>query len=219
MLQNKLDAIRATFESKAPPGALAIVRRATEDLIASDQALLALRAGDPAPVFELPDENGDQVSSSDLIAAGPLVVTFHRGVWCPYCNVDLEAIESAAATIRRHGASLVAISPQTGINSCKMKTDTELSFPLLTDFGNRIANQFGLRFKMPDELIDLYKDFRIDLPSVNGDSSWTLPMPGRFVIDQSGIIAYAEVNPDYTRRPDPEELFPVLRYLQSSGAA
>ena len=157
--------------------------------------------------------------SADLLARGPLVLTFYRGVWRPYCNMDLQAIEDAADEIRALGASLVAISPQTAPNRRKSERENALSFPILSDHGNALANEFGLRFRLPDDLIAVYKGFGNDLTVGNGEPSWTLPMPARYVIDRNGVIAYAEVNADYTRRPDPAELLPVLRRLRQGAAA
>jgi peroxiredoxin len=219
-LQDRLDAFKADFEgNKAPPHVVAVMHKATADLIATGQAERALRAGATAPRFELPDAHGKMVGSAGLLANGPLVVTFYRGVWCPYCNMDLQAIEAAAAEIRTLGASLVAISPQTAPNRRKSERENALSFPILSDHGNAVANAFGLRFRLPDELIAVYKGFGNDLAIGNGEDSWTLPMPARYVIGADGVIAYAEVNPDYTRRPDPGELLPVLRRLRTDAAA
>jgi peroxiredoxin len=219
-LQDRLDAFKADFEgTKAPPQAVAVMRRATAELVVSGQADQALKAGDRAPAFTLPDTEGTQVSSAALIAAGPLVLTFYRGVWCPYCNMDLQAIEAAADAVRGLGASLVAISPQTTPNSRRSRRENNLSFPILADAGGELANAFGLRFRLPDDLIQLYNGFGVDLPNINGEASWTLPMPARYVIGTDGVIAYSEVNPDYTRRPDPEELLPVLRRLRTKVEA
>jgi peroxiredoxin len=218
-LQDKLDAFKADFEGKkAPPHVVAIMHKATADLIASGQADRAAKVGATAPKFELPDVNGKMIRSTDLLAKGPLVVTFYRGVWCPYCNMDLQAIEEAAHEIRSLGASLVAISPQTAPNRRKSERENALSFPILSDHGNAVANAFGIRFRLPDELIAVYKGFGNDLTIGNGEDSWTLPMPARYVIGTDGVIAYAEVNPDYTRRPDPSQLLPVLRRLRTAAA-
>jgi peroxiredoxin len=220
-LQDKLDAFKADFVGKkaAPAHIVAIMHKATADLIATGQADRALKAGAIAPKLELPDAHGKMVSSAGLLAKGPLVVTFYRGVWCPYCNMDLQAIEEAADEIRALGASLVAISPQTAPNRRKSERENALSFPILSDHGNAVANAFGLRFRLPDDLIAVYKGFGNDLAIGNGEDSWTLPMPARYVIGTDGVIAYAEVNPDYTRRPDPSELLPVLRRLRTAAAA
>jgi peroxiredoxin len=219
-LQDKLDAFRKNFEAggapfNAPDFIHEPMHRATDELIASGAADKALKVGAKAPEFTLNDPEGKPVSSADLLAQGPLIVTFYRGVWCPYCNMDLQAIEAALPELTKKGAKLVAISPQTAPNSRRSLRENKVSFPILSDPRNDIAAAFGLRFTLPDYLQDLYKNvFKNDLAIVNGDASWTLPMPARFVIAQDGTIVYAEVNPDYTRRPDPEELFPVLDRVQ-----
>jgi peroxiredoxin len=224
-LPERLAAFRANFEAGGPPyNAPAwiheMIHRATDQLIASGAAERALKADERAPEFTLKDANGDDVSSRNLLAKGPLVVTFYRGVWCPYCNMDLQALQEALRTVRERGGRLVAISPQTQSNSRKSLRDNNLTFPILSDPGNEVAARFGLRFEMPDYLIALYRGtFNNDLSRINGDSSWTLPMPARYVIGTDGVIAYAEVNPDYTHRPDPEELLPVLSALKEPRAA
>lgn len=216
LLQDRLDAFKADFKAGKPPynapaSIHPIMERATAELIASGQAARAIKAGDRAPQFRLKDQDGNAVSSAELLAKGPLVVTFYRGVWCPYCNMELQALNEALPQLQALGASLVAISPQTAVNSRKSVRTNELGFAVLNDTGNDIAAAFGLRFKLPDYLIDLYANLKNDLPSFNGDPGWTLPIPARYVIGQDGVVLYSEVNPDYTQRPDPSELLPVLQ--------
>ncbi len=223
-LQDRLDALKADFEGgkfplKPSAGQLDAMHRATVELIASGQAQRALKAGDKAPDFVLDDPDGNPVSSRDLLAKGPLAVSFNRGVWCPYCNLELQALQAALPEIEARGASLVTISPQTPPNSRKSQRDNKLGFPILSDPKAEVANAFGIRFALPDYLIEVYKSFKTDLPLVNGDPSWVLPMPARYVIGSDGIIAYAEINPDYTQRPDPSELLPVLDRLRDRKAA
>jgi peroxiredoxin/uncharacterized protein YciI len=221
-LPERLAAYRANFEAGGPPyhvraSVPETMNRATAELIASGAAERVLKAGDRAPQFILKDADGQDVSSRGLLASGPLVVTFYRGFWCPYCNMDLQALQDALPAIGERGARLVAISPQTQSFSSKSQRENKLTFPILSDPGNEVAASFGLRFKLPAYLIDLYcNTFKTDLSRINGDSSWTLPMPARYVIGMDGVIAYAEVNPDYTRRPDPEELLPVLSAMDKS---
>jgi peroxiredoxin len=125
--------------------------------------------------------------------------------------MDLQALQALLPAVHKRGARLVAISPQTAPNSRRSARENKLEFPILSDPHNDVAAAFGLRFKLPDYLIELYKNtFKNDLEVTNGDPSWTLPMPARFVIGRDGTLLYAEVNPDYTRRPEPEELLPVL---------
>lgn len=210
-LQDRLDAFKNEFRSSKPPHIAEIMTRATAELIASGAAGRAVKAGDRAPDFTLAAPDGASVASLDLLARGPLVVSFYRGVWCPYCNMELQALQAALPDFRAAGASLVAISPQTRVNSRKAMRENALDFPILSDPGNDTAAAFGLRFAMPDYLVDLYKSLGNQLPAFNGDASWTLPMPARFVIGTDGIVAYAEVNPDYTRRPEPGDMLPAIR--------
>jgi peroxiredoxin len=217
-LQARLDAFKADFKGGkapyfAPPEIHPVMERATAELIASGQAGRALKAGDHAPAFILNDPEGRPISSADLLAKGPLVLSFYRGVWCPYCNLELQALQEVLPRFEALGASLVAISPQTAANSRKSQRQNKLGFPILSDSHNEVAAAFGLRFALPDYLVELYQSLKNNLPSFNGDPGWTLPMPARYVIGQDGVIAYAEVNPDYTVRPEPEAMLPVLERL------
>lgn len=221
-LQDKLDAFKADFKSGkapyfAPPEIHPIMQRATAELIASGQAGRALKAGDRAPTFTLNDPEGKPVSSADMLAQGPLIISFYRGVWCPYCNLELQALQGTLPAFQELGASLVAISPQTAANSRKSQRQNTLGFPILSDTHNDVAAAFGLRFTLPDYLIELYKKLKNDLPVFNDDPAWTLPMPARYVIGQDGVIAYAEVNPDYTLRPEPDSMLPVLQHLRAAA--
>ncbi|HEX3942615.1 MAG TPA: peroxiredoxin-like family protein [Rhizomicrobium sp.] len=223
-LQDRLDAFKADFEGgklslKPTRDALDVMHRATADLIASGQALNAKKAGDKAPEFTLKDQDGNPISLASLLTRGPVVASFYRGAWCPYCNMDLQALQAALPEIEARGANLIAISPQTPPNSRKSQRDNKLAFPILSDDKSRVAAAYGLRFSLPDYLVELYKGFKNDLPTFNDDPAWVLPMPARYVIGSDGIIAYAEVNPDYTQRPDPSELLPVLGKLRMTAAA
>ena len=222
-LQAKLDAFKTDFEAGRPPYSvprevIEIMHRATAELVASGAAQRALKAGDVAPFFSLTDPEGNIVSSADLLERGPLVLSFYRGVWCPYCNMELQALEAAKPEFDKYGASLVAISPQTAPNSRKSVRQNKLSFPILSDAKGKVGEAFGLRFHLPDYLVELYKKLKNDLPTFNDDPSWTLPMPARYVIGQDGVILYSEVNPDYTHRPESDDMIPVLQQAMSVKA-
>lgn len=219
-LQGKLDAVRAEFETSiAPKSVVEVLHRATDELIAAGTADKALKAGDIAPEFTLPDPDGKPVSSRDMLAKGPLLLTFYRGVWCPYCNFDLQALEAVRAEIEARGANLVAISQQTAPNSRKSQRQNGLGFPILSDKGGDIGARFGVRWTLPHYLREVHKALGADLTQFNGEDSWTLPMPGRYVIGRDGVIAYAEVNADYTRRPEPSDVFPVIEQLRQLRVA
>ncbi len=217
-LQEKLDAFKAQFKVQAPPGAFDTFARSTQELIDSGQAERAVKAGDTAPDFTLTDQDGNTVVLKDMLAKGPLVLSFYRGVWCPYCNIELKALEEAVGNIRARGASLVAISMQGAADSRKSQRDNKLSFPILTDNAGELAARFGIRWTLQDYVIEFHKMFGVELPKIHNDGEWNLPMPARYVIGTDGRVEYAEVNPDYTRRPDPSDLFPVLDKLSRVAA-
>ena len=219
-LQGKLDAIKNEFENNVAPKAVVdVLHRAIDELIAAGAPGKAFKAGDIAPEFTLPDPDGNQVSSQTLLEKGPLAVTLYRGAWCPYCNFVLVALEAARAEIEARGATLIAISQQTAPNSRKSQRQNALGFPILSDKGGDVGAQFGVRWTLPDDLREVHKALGADLTAFNGEESWTLPMPARYVIGQDGVIAYAEVNVDYTRRPEPSDIFPVLEQLRQHKAA
>ncbi|CAB3750116.1 peroxiredoxin-like family protein [Paraburkholderia humisilvae] len=222
-LQARLDAFTAAFQAGhapyfAPPEVHRIIERATAELVASRQAERALRAGHRVPAFVLNSPNGKPVSSLSLLAQGPLVIDFCRGVWCPYGNLELQALEAALPALRAHGARVIAISPQSAAHSRKAVRMNRLSFPILCDTHNDLAAAFGLRYALPGYLIELYRQLKNDLPAFNHDTSWTLPMPARYLVGQDGVVLVSEVNPDYTQRPEPEDLLPALRQAQASSA-
>ena len=220
-LQDKLDAFSADLiaSGKIPGPIVTQLMDGIKEQVASGKADLALKAGDTAPTFTLKDPDGASVSSATLLERGPLVVSFYRGVWCPYCNLELQALEEARSDIEARGASVVAISMQNAANSRKSVRENKVGFPILVDAGGAVAAEFGLRYSLKPDLIELYKTLGNDLAVINGETSWSLPMPGRYVIGQDGVVAYAEVNPDYTHRPDPSDLLPVLDQLARAEAA
>ncbi|MEM9094202.1 MAG: peroxiredoxin-like family protein [Pseudomonadota bacterium] len=217
-LQEQLDAFKAKFKTQAPAEAFEAFARSTQELIDSGQAERAVAAGDVAPDFTLTDQDGETVSLKSLLANGPVIVSFYRGVWCPYCNIELKALEAALGEIKARGASLVAISMQGASDSRKSQRDNKLSFPILTDQNGELAQKFGIRWSLQDYVIPIHAGFGVELPKIHGDGQWNLPMPARYVIDTDGFVAYAEVNPDYTRRPDPSDVFPVLDSLSRNAA-
>ncbi len=218
-LQDQLDGFKAEFKKMVPAEAFDAFARSTQELVDSGQAERAVKAGDMLPDFTLTDSDRNEISLKDLLAQGPVVLTFYRGVWCPYCNIELKALEEVADKVRERGATLVAISMQGASDSRKSQKDNGLSFPILTDKNGELANKLGIRWSLQDYVIPVHDGFGVHLPRIHGDGQWNLPMPARYVVDTDGTVAYAEVNPDYTRRPEPADLFPVLDKLTASVAA
>jgi peroxiredoxin len=216
-IEQRLSALRALHETSSPHEMKSAMSAEMSALISSGQAEGALKVGAKAPQFVLPDADGNVVSAADLLKKGPLVVSFYRGVWCPYCNVDLQALEEVADRIRGYGASLVAISPQTPVNSRKSQRENKLSFPILSDKNCELASQFGIRWTPSQALQGVYLNFGTDIGAFNGQGSWAIPMPARYVIARDGTIAYAEIHPNYTHRPEPNDVCPVLERLKAAA--
>jgi peroxiredoxin len=169
-----------------------------------------LPVGEKIPDFQLPDHDGKTISSSDLLAKTRLVVCFIRGRWCPFCVAQMEAMNLILPKIEQAGATLATVSPQTIQQLFFMRDQHKLRFPLLSDARNKVAQQFGLTYRVPEEQKAVYQRAFVNLPFVNGDDSWELPIPATYVIDRDGTVLYASANEDYTERPEPRGIVQIL---------
>lgn len=197
--------------SQVPKEALDQIIAATERLVASGLSEKGLKKGDIAPNFVLPSAKGESISSADLLKEGPLVISFYRGGWCPYCNLELNALQQILAEIETLGAKLVAISPETPDKALTTAQKHEMRFEVLSDVGNKVARDFALVFTLAEELRSIYQSFGIDIPAYNGDELYELPMPATYVINTDGTIRYSFVNADYTQRAEPSAILEALR--------
>ena len=213
-LQQQIDEFIAEGASWLPTGLLRDLLRPIGQLITSGAAERSLKAGTQAPDFTLLDARGTAVKLSHLLEQGPVVMTFYRGQWCPYCHMMLRAYQQALPQLQAGGATLLAISPQTPHHSRALVDKLELTFAVLSDMGNQMARQFGLVFTLDEAVRGAYKQVGADLPRFNGTDSWELPMAGTFLVDQSGIVRLAFVDPDFTRRLDPSVIFARLEELK-----
>jgi len=167
--------------------------------------------GDRAPLFALPDARANEVSLADRLASGPVVLVFYRGEWCPYCNTYLRALQAILPDIRKKGAALIAISPQTPDHSLSMAEKADLEFDVLSDATQHVIRDYRLQFELPADLQAVHLDaFQLDLRLQNADGSWNLPVPATFVISQQGTIVSADVDADYRRRMEPSDLLAAL---------
>ena len=214
-LANELSAFKEQFLGQADPKIVTAFESAAADLEAEFQRRELLSVGDRAPDFTLPAANGESVSLSERLKEGPVIISFYRGSWCPYCNLELRAYQELLPEIEGAGGSLVAISPQTPDNSLSMAEKNELEFDVLSDVGSKVSESFGVAFKLPQELIDIYTELGGKLPEFNGTDDWTLPVPGTFVVAPDGTIALAYVDTDYQKRLEPSEALAVLRSVKN----
>ncbi|HXO36244.1 MAG TPA: peroxiredoxin-like family protein [Candidatus Acidoferrales bacterium] len=196
-----------------PAETQAIHARAVAELQRQHRAENTLPVGAKVPEFQLQDHEGKSISSSGLLARGRLVLCFIRGRWCPFCVAQMEATNLILPDIERAGATLAAVSPQTVQQSFFMRDQHKLRFPLLSDAGNNLARQFGLTYRVPDEQRAVYQRAFVNLPFVNGDKSWELPIPATYIIDRDGNVLYASANADYAERPEPED---IVNFLQAA---
>jgi peroxiredoxin len=214
----ELKAARAKYRGQIiPKPALTIMDAETSRLAASNLAARALKAGNAAPDFILPDVQGEPVRLRALLDQGPVVVVFYRGGWCPYCNLHLRGFQRRLQEFRELGATVVAISPQLPDNSLSTREKDELTFPVLSDVGNKVARQFGIVFELSDELVEMYRKSGHALEDFNGaDGSRELPVPATFLLDGEGTIRLAQVDVDYTRRIDPDDVIEVLKTMKTT---
>jgi peroxiredoxin len=194
-----------------PATTLEVHARVIAALKAQGLVANSLGVGARVPEFTLPDHNGRPISSSELLSRGRLVLCFFRGRWDPFCCGQMEAMNRVLPEIEKAGASLVAISPQTVKQSFFMADQHKLRFPLLSDAGNRVARQFGLVYRVPDEQQAIYRRAFINLPLANGDESWELPIPATYVVDRDGTVPFASADEDYSERAEPGEILERLR--------
>jgi len=204
-LQDQLDEITANTRRLVQAERLAVGERAVEELFASGIEERILPVGSVAPEFALKDAAGKLVRSADLLALGPLVIKFFRGRWCPYCMTELETWRDLYGELRERGGLLVAISPQLERQSDFMVGQHGLPFPVLSDPGCAVAAQFGLVYTIPSYQREYYRSILVNIPFINGDDSWRLPLPATYVLGREGRVALAEAHADFRVRPEPQE--------------
>jgi peroxiredoxin len=210
-LQSQLESLTAKLRAMVPAERLAVVDLAAAQLSYSGLAERALKIGDHAPNFELPDGDGMLWRSENLLRRGPLVIVFYRGRWCAYCNAQLSALQEIHPQIADAGASLVAISPQTQKHSYMTRDMHKLRFPVLSDQGNQVAKKFGLVYRLSPEMQAMYESIMTKLPGYNGDQSWELPLAATYIVQADGNISWARIDADWRHRPEPEETLRIVR--------
>lgn len=201
------------FLSALPDDQQRVVAAAFQELLASKVAADACSVGDRAPGFKLPNVRGGDLDIRDALCEGPVVLSFYRGSWCPFCNLELNALQRHLPDIRSCGARLIAVSPEKPDSSLSHAEKLNLEFDVLSDLGNRTASDYGLTMTVAETLRPLYLQWGIDLPAANGDESHQLPVPATYLIDSGGIIRAAYVEKDYTKRMEPVDIVQALKAL------
>lgn len=202
-----------TFIASLPDDDAMAVGASFEKLQASSTGENAINVGASAPDFTLPAATGAAVTLHDKLNAGPVVLSFYRGGWCPFCNLELQALQQQLPGIRSLGATLIGVSPETPDNSLTTAEKHGLGFEVLSDIGNGTARDYGLIFTVYEEMRPLYLKWGLDVPACNGDDSWELPVPATYLIDTHRIVRAAHVDKDYTKRMEPGQLLEALKQL------
>lgn len=218
-LQDELDRITQTTRALVQPERLAFSDQATAELLATGIELRVLPIGTRAPQFKLGDaQTGKAVSLDDVLALGPVILKFFRGRWCAYCTTELEVWRDLHAEIRRRGAFFVAISPQNRRHNDFTLQQHQLPFPILSDPGAEVAEQFGLSYTVPEQHRAYFRSIMVNIPFVNSglmydnapEESWRLPIPAVFVIRQDRTVAFSRGYADFRVRPEPAEVLAAL---------
>jgi peroxiredoxin len=201
------------FIPTVPEETIGLLMSELQTLIAKGLAEKSLNKGKSFPDFELPNADNKALTLNDLLTDGPLVISFYRGAWCPYCNLELNALQQRLPEITAAGGQLIAISPQVPDKSADQVSSSRLTFEVLSDVGNKLAKQCGLVFTLPESLRPIYDAWQLDIPGHNADDSFELPMPATYIIGTDGIIHYAFVDMDYTKRLEPDIIIEQLKSL------
>jgi peroxiredoxin len=212
-LKKQLAEYRAGWFKRVPAERQAIMERHIAEL-RDGLAKMALKAGDRAPAIVLGNAKGETVDVGALLKKGPVIVTFYRGGWCPYCNLELRAFQQVLPEIKSAGASLVAISPEKPDDTLSTTEKNALSFEVLSDIGQKVGRAFGLVYNFSDELKSAYQEFGLDIPAKNGAAEeWALPISATYVIDRGGAIIYAYTDADYRDRADPADIVKLMKSI------
>ncbi len=210
-LTKQLAEVKAGSAAKIPAEIYAVMTKSTQDLLDAVLSKKAPKVGDKLEPFNLPNVQGNKIALASLLFKGDVVISFYRGGWCPYCNLELKALNGILPELKELGASLIAITPETPDNSLTTSEKNNLAFEILSDIDNVYAKELNLVFQMPGKLREIYHSFNLHVDAHNGNKDYELPMPATFIVNTEGVITYAFVPEDYTERLDPEIILEVLK--------
>ena len=213
LLTDRIKAFQDDFIPTIPKDTFNTLMSELKTLMDSGIVEHSIANGSTFPAFTLPNANNNPRSLESFLSKGPLVLSFYRGAWCPYCNLEINALQEKLPEITATGAQLVAISPQVPDKSVDQVSASKLTFEVLSDAGNKLAKECGLVFTLPEILRPIYEAWQIDIPGHNNDDSFELPVPATYIIDTDGIIRYSFADMDYTKRLEPNVIIEQLQML------
>lgn len=210
-INEELGAFAQQMSENAPQEALETMGAEIGNLAESGIMDTALNVGDKAPEFELKDSNGEIVRLSNLTQSGNVVISFNRGNWCPFCNIEFKHLQNTVSEIKNAGANLIVVSPQLPEKSSEIKDQKGLEYPILFDEGNEVAKKFGIAFTLAEPLRPIHKAFEMDIPAHNGNESFGLPIPATYVVNGNNEIVYSSVNPNWMERAATADYLELLK--------
>ena len=212
-LQDKLDERSNNFNKKVDDSTKKIYKKGLDAVKNSGVIETAKKVGDEAPNFNLKNAVGETIELKDYLAKGPVVLTWYRGGWCPYCNLALHSLQEELPNFKAEGATLIALSPELPDESITTTEKHSLEFEVLSDLGNVVAREYGVVYKLEDELAKKYNQ-KFDLNNHNGDTSNELPIAATYIINTDGKIVYAFLNTDYKKRAEPSVITKFLKDMK-----
>ncbi|MFI4913255.1 MAG: peroxiredoxin-like family protein [Sedimentisphaeraceae bacterium JB056] len=215
-LQTKLDERKNTFNAEAPESIKTTYSKGLQAVDESGMIVGAKQLGQIAPDFELTNASGKAVRLSKMLKKGPVVLTWYRGGWCPYCNLTLHALQEELPNIQMQGASLLALTPELPDQSMSTAEKNELQFEVLSDINNNVAREYGIVYKLTDEVAAIYEE-KFGLSTYNGNDSNELPLAATYIINQKGEIIYAFLDTDYQKRAEPSEITAKLKTFRKQN--
>ena len=218
-LRERTEQLREALKSQVPAELLQAFDDGAAELGSRDFAAQAVKVGEQAPGFALPGADGREITLGGLLEQGPVVLTFYRGSWCPYCNLQLSAYREILDELEQGGVRLVAVSPMTPDISLSFAEKLSLPFTVLSDPGAAVAERYGLVFTLEGASREVHQAGGIDLPQLDGDKSWRLPAPATFIIDRDRTVRFASVHGDYRWRLEPSALLAAVRELSAAAVA
>ena len=209
-LATQIQQFNIELAAKVPQEVLEAFGKSIEDLKTKNIEEKSIKIGETITNFSLKNAKNEVVNSSDILKNGKMIIAFYRGSWCPYCNLELKALQEKISEFKEKNATLVAISPQSPDNSLTVIEKHHLTFEVLTDKDNVFAKQLGIVFELQDFVLPYYHALGIDLSSFNKNADNSLPIPAVFVVDESSKIIYKFADANYMNRIDIDELLKTL---------
>ncbi|MEM7658256.1 MAG: peroxiredoxin-like family protein [Bacteroidota bacterium] len=211
-LKTQLDARKAQWAVKAPDEIKRLYQEGIQAVVDAGVIAAAKQIGESAPDFVLPNALGHPIRMSKRLQDGPLILTWYRGGWCPYCNLTLRHLQTELPRFQAAGAQLMALTPELPDQTLSTTEKNELSFEVLSDVGNAVARLYGIVFDLTPAVAEKYQA-AFDLHGYNGDESNQLPLAATYVIDQAGVIRYAFLDAEYRNRAESTEILAALKRL------